>query len=68
MIIKTNLKNYYGSVFLVIDDTKNYLALENYDGYIGVEVSEDFKNAFINEFGSKKELVDLDLDYNQLES
>lgn len=40
-IVKPIITNYYGSVEVYTNGTEYYLTLEDYDGYYGVEISEE---------------------------
>lgn len=49
--IDTGVSNYYGSVvFVMNEDGKYYLELENYSGWDRKEISKEFFDAAMEEF------------------
>ena len=49
--INTGVSNYYGSVVFVMDDDgKYYLELENWSGWDRKEIPKDFFEAAVKEF------------------
>lgn len=62
-ILSTGLANCYGMVEVYYDDYDNkyYLILEDYDYTSGIEISENFVKALIEEFKDEKELIPLSI-------
>ena len=47
----SNVSNYYGGTWVGIIDGKHIHGITNYDGYYYEYVSEEFYQAFANQFG-----------------
>ena len=60
-IIRSGLINYYGEVGLTCHNKTWYLCLENYDGWRYLPVSENFAEAFKEEFKEPKTPLEEDL-------